>query len=57
MKEYNRSRDKIRNFIQTELGALLEEDQKKLKIVSEGDLQSCAYFHLRDFFDDQDGTY
>ena len=53
MKEYNRSRDKIRKFIQTELGALLEEDQKKLKIVSEGDLQSCAYFHLRDFFDDQ----
>ena len=53
MNEYQRSRNKIRKFIQTELRGLLGEDQKKLKIVSEGDLQSCAYFHLRDFFDDQ----
>ena len=53
MNEYQRSRNEIRKFIQTELGGLLEEDQKKLKIVSEGDLQSCVYFHLRDFFDDQ----
>ena len=50
LTEYHRSRDKIRKFIQTQLGKKLQADQKELKILSEADLQSCAYHHLSDFF-------
>ena len=39
----------IKNFIEKKLQKKLEKDQKELKILSEGDLQSCVYFHLRKF--------
>ena len=39
----------IKNFIEKKLQKKLEKDQKELKIFSEGDLQSCVYFHLRKF--------
>ena len=39
----------IKNFIEKKLRKKLEKDQKELKILSEGDLQSCVYFHLRKF--------
>ena len=50
LKEYQRSRDRIRKFIQNQLGKKLQADQKELKILSEADLQSCAYHHLSNFF-------
>ncbi len=45
-KEYN----EIFDFIDKSLSRKLTNDQKNLKIVSEGDLQSCTYYHLRRFF-------
>ena len=39
----------IKNFIEKKLQKKLEKDQKELNILSEGDLQSCVYFHLRKF--------
>ncbi len=41
---------KIINFIDKSLPTKLTNDQKSLKITSEGDLQSCTYYHLRKFF-------
>ena len=41
---------KIVDFINKSLLIRLTNDQKNLKIVSEGDLQSCVYYHLRRFF-------
>ena len=40
----------IIDFIEKSLSRKLTNDQKDLRIVSEGDLQSCAYYHLRKFF-------
>ncbi len=50
MGKYQTERDKIRKFIESKLGKRLREDQEDLKILSEGDLQSCVYHHLSDFF-------
>ena len=37
----------IGNFIENKLVKKLKNDQQKLKILSEGDLQSCVYYNLR----------
>jgi len=37
----------IKNFIESSLVARLKKDQKNLRILSEGDLQSCVYYQLR----------
>tara|TARA_Y100000996_G_C22345749_1_gene570608 strand:- start:30 stop:662 length:633 start_codon:yes stop_codon:yes gene_type:complete len=37
----------IQNFIEKKLVKRLKDDQKNLMILSEGDLQSCVYYHLR----------
>ena len=37
----------IKNFIENSLVTKLKNDQKNLRILSEGDLQSCVYYHLR----------
>jgi len=50
MSQYSRNKNKIKNFIEKKLGGKLKKDQKNLKILSEGDLQSCVYYHLRKFF-------
>ena len=49
MTTFTKERDIIRKFIENRLQKKLEKDQKELKILSEGDLQSCVYFHLRKF--------
>jgi len=41
----------IERFIETKLEKKLKKDQELFKILSEGDLQSCVYFHIRKFFD------
>jgi len=46
-KEFN----SIFGFIDKILPQRLLTDQKNLRIVSEGDLQSCVYYHLRKFFE------
>jgi len=51
LSNYYKNKDKIQNFIENRLSRQLKRDQKNLKILSEGDLQSCVYFHLRKFFD------
>jgi len=52
-RTYGKRARLIRNFIEKELKEELKEDQKKFKILSEGDLQSCVYYHLREFIDDK----
>jgi len=47
---YSKERAGIINFINKSLPRKLTNDQKNLRIVSEGDLQSCTYYHLRNFF-------
>lgn len=47
---YSSEKDKIQSFIERKMIKKLMNDQKQYKIVSEGDLQSCVYFHLRRFF-------
>lgn len=47
---YAKEFDEIFGFIDKSLPRKLTNDQKNLRIVSEGDLQSCAYYHLRKFF-------
>jgi len=42
---------KIQKFIENGLERKLKDDQKNYRIVSEGDLQSCVYHHLRIFID------
>ena len=37
----------IKFFIENSLVTKLKNDQKNLRILSEGDLQSCVYYHLR----------
>ena len=49
MTTFTKERDIIRKFIENRLQKKLERDQKELRILSEGDLQSCVYFHLRKF--------
>ena len=49
MTTFTKERDMIRKFVEGSLQKRLENDQKDLKILSEGDLQSCVYFHLRKF--------
>ena len=51
--EYTRNKNKIKNFIEKTLKTKLEEDQVHLKIITEGDLQSLVYHHLRNFFDEK----
>jgi len=51
MRENTENIRKIRNFIEHKLENKLKKDQKNLKILSEGDLQSCVYSHLRKLFD------
>ena len=51
MTTFTKERDVIKKFIGEKLQKKLETDQKELKILSEGDLQSCVYFHLRKFID------
>ena len=40
----------IKDFIETTLRTKLKHDQENLRITSEGDLQSCVYYHLRRYF-------
>ncbi len=49
-------RNDIFDFIDNELPGKLIEDQKELRIVSEADLQSCTYHHLREFFEESQFT-
>jgi len=42
-------RNEIRDFLIKSLPTRLVKDQKELRIVSEGDLQSCVYYHIRRF--------
>ena len=52
MTNFTKERDIIKKFIgEGPLQKKLEKDQRNLKILSEGDLQSCVYFHLRKFID------
>ncbi|MFH1807993.1 MAG: hypothetical protein ABIJ09_04570 [Pseudomonadota bacterium] len=37
----------VESYIRDGLRRALERDLRKMKMVKEGDLQSCAYFHLR----------
>ena len=39
----------IGNFIENKLKRKLKRDQQELKILSEGDLQSCVYYNLRKY--------
>ena len=47
MGKRNEQQKEIKNFIEKSLVSKLKKDQKGLKILSEGDLQSCVYYHLR----------
>ena len=47
MGEFQLERDIIKSYIENRLKRKLENDQKDLRILSEGDLQSCVYYHLR----------
>ncbi len=47
MGKEDRESNEIQNFIEKKLVKRLKEDQENLKILSEGDLQSCVYYHLR----------
>ena len=49
MAKYQQERDIIKGYIEKRLQSKLEKDQKDLRILSEGDLQSCVYYHLRKF--------
>ena len=48
MEEFQLEKDIIKRYIENRLQRKLERDQKDLRILSEGDLQSCVYYHLRD---------
>jgi len=47
---YRKEYYEIFDFIDRSLSRKLTNDQKHLLIVSEGDLQSCTYYHMRRFF-------
>ena len=47
MGRADRESTEIQNFIKNKLVKRLKTDQKNLKILSEGDLQSSVYYHLR----------
>tara|TARA_B100000678_G_scaffold85239_1_gene70885 strand:+ start:45 stop:656 length:612 start_codon:yes stop_codon:yes gene_type:complete len=47
MGKRNEQQKEIKNFIEKSLVRRLKNDQRELKILSEGDLQSCVYYHLR----------
>ena len=47
----------IKNFIEKRLEKRLKKDQEKLKILTEGDLQSCVYHHLRGYIKDASNWY
>ena len=47
---YDKEYGLLIDFIEKGVSRELTNDQKDLRIVSEGDLQSCAYYHLRKFF-------
>ncbi len=47
----------IKNFIEKRLERRLKKDQEKLKILTEGDLQSCVYHHLRGYIKDASNWY
>jgi len=51
--EYTRNKNRIKNFIEKKLETKLEKDQADLKIITEGDLQSLVYYHLKNFFDEK----
>jgi hypothetical protein len=51
LEKYTDSRDLISTFIEKKLKRKLMNDQKEFKITSEGDLQSCVYYHIRKFID------
>ena len=42
----------VESFIRTQLPILLSRDLWKLRMVKVADLECCAYFHLRRFFDE-----
>jgi len=46
---WSSERNEIRDFLTKSLPTRLVKDQKELRIVSEGDLQSCVYYHIRRF--------
>jgi len=48
---YPKEKNLIMNYIEKNLRTSLHKDQINRKIVAEGDLQSCTYFHLRKFID------
>jgi len=47
---YNSEIKEILDFVEFSLPNSLTREQKEFKILSEGDLQSCVYYHLRRFF-------
>ena len=47
VKLHREQQKEIKNFIEKSLVRRLKNDQRELKILSEGDLQSCVYYHLR----------
>ena len=47
----------IKDFIEKRLEKRLKKDQEKLKILTEGDLQSCVYHHLRGYIKDASNWY
>ena len=47
MAKWNEQQNEIKNYIEKTLIRKLKKDQRELKILSEGDLQSCVYYHLR----------
>lgn len=49
MTKYSQDKTKIQNFIEKRLTKTLKKDQKSFKILSEGDLQACVYYHIRKF--------
>ena len=51
MTGYYDDKRRIESFIDKHLRTKLEKDQKSLKILSEGDLQSAVYYHIRKFFE------
>ena len=47
MAKLNEQQQEIKKIIEKSLVRQLKNDQRELKILSEGDLQSCVYYHLR----------
>ncbi len=53
-KQSTNERNAIEKFLESpNFRKKLNEDQKNFKILSEGDLQACVYYHIRRFLDKQ----